>query len=121
MDIINVVSVTAKADVKQWIRDSDGMENDLYWRQAIDARNLELSVSFLLPTRKTQTRMLGSGFNTQDHGYRNAIQMYNDRLTNVRRGKPGGLSLCYIVILYLTLIRCTIVRGKLCYTSCTGN
>ncbi|MBE3045566.1 hypothetical protein IMZ48_24070 [Candidatus Bathyarchaeota archaeon] len=46
MDIINVVSVTAMAHVNQWVEENDDdIQNALYWRQAVDARNLELSVS----------------------------------------------------------------------------
>jgi hypothetical protein len=46
VDIINVVSVTAPAQVKHWLEDNDDeTQNGLYWRQAIDVRNNELSVS----------------------------------------------------------------------------
>ncbi|KAK2469079.1 hypothetical protein H9L39_19347 [Fusarium oxysporum f. sp. albedinis] len=44
MDIINVVSVTGLATVHQWIEsDSKKIPKGLYWRQAFDCRNLQLS------------------------------------------------------------------------------
>jgi len=44
MDIINVVSVTRQAIVKQWFEENeDEIQNDLYWRQAFDVRTYELS------------------------------------------------------------------------------
>ncbi|KAH6986726.1 hypothetical protein EDB80DRAFT_731905, partial [Ilyonectria destructans] len=44
MDIINVVSVTMPATVNQWIEsDDDKIQDALYWRQAFDCRNLQLS------------------------------------------------------------------------------
>ncbi|KEZ46469.1 hypothetical protein SAPIO_CDS0801 [Scedosporium apiospermum] len=44
MDIINVVSVTAMAHVNHWVEENDDeIQNALYWRQAFDFRNLELS------------------------------------------------------------------------------
>lgn len=50
VDIINVVSVTAMAHVNHWVEENDEeIQNALYWRQAIDSRNLELSVSCRLP------------------------------------------------------------------------
>lgn len=54
VDIINVVSVTAMAHVNHWVEENDDeIQNALYWRQAFDFRNLELSVcrlaSALLP------------------------------------------------------------------------
>ena len=46
MDIINVVSVTQQATVKQWYEENDEETlNALYWRQAFDIRAWELSVS----------------------------------------------------------------------------
>ena len=45
MDIINVVSVTSQAQVKQWYEENDEeIQNALYWRQAFDVRTYELSV-----------------------------------------------------------------------------
>lgn len=45
MDIINVVSVTSQATVKQWFEENDdGVQVSLYWRQAFDVRAYELSV-----------------------------------------------------------------------------
>ena len=45
VDIINVVSVTSAAQVNQMIEDNDDdIQNALYWRQALDVRNMELSV-----------------------------------------------------------------------------
>lgn len=44
MDIINVVSVTASATVNHLIEDRDDeLQSALYWRQALDVRNFELS------------------------------------------------------------------------------
>ncbi|EXK77692.1 hypothetical protein FOQG_17606 [Fusarium oxysporum f. sp. raphani 54005] len=44
MDIINVVSVTGLATVHQWIEsDIKKIPKGLYWRQAFDCRNLQLS------------------------------------------------------------------------------
>lgn len=44
MDIINVVSVTSQAVVKQWYEENDEeIQNALYWRQAFDVRTYELS------------------------------------------------------------------------------
>ncbi|KAL2132849.1 hypothetical protein VTI74DRAFT_3223 [Chaetomium olivicolor] len=44
MDIINVVSVTSQATVKQWFEENDEeVQNALYWRQAFDVRTYELS------------------------------------------------------------------------------
>ncbi|KAK4192766.1 hypothetical protein QBC35DRAFT_202133 [Podospora australis] len=44
MDIINVVSVTSQATVKQWYEENDEeIQNALYWRQAFDVRTYELS------------------------------------------------------------------------------
>jgi hypothetical protein len=48
VDIINVVSVTSQAQVKQWYEENDEeIQNALYWRQAFDVRTYELSVRFL--------------------------------------------------------------------------
>ncbi|KAF3360274.1 hypothetical protein VdG1_01234 [Verticillium dahliae VDG1] len=45
MDVINVVSVTAEAKVKQWFEENDDeIQDGLYWRQALDVRTLSLSV-----------------------------------------------------------------------------
>jgi hypothetical protein len=45
VDIINVVSVTAPAIVKQWIEsDDEEIAAALYWRQAYDCRKPQLSV-----------------------------------------------------------------------------
>ena len=44
MDIINVVSVTSQAQVKQWYEENDEEIQSLYWRQAFDVRTYELSV-----------------------------------------------------------------------------
>ncbi|KAK4157833.1 hypothetical protein C8A00DRAFT_39842 [Chaetomidium leptoderma] len=44
MDIINVVSVTSQAQVKQWYEENDEeIQHALYWRQAFDVRTYELS------------------------------------------------------------------------------
>ncbi|KAF6842630.1 BAH domain-containing protein [Colletotrichum musicola] len=44
MDIINVVSVTLPANVKQWIEENDDeIQEALYWRQAFDCRTQQLS------------------------------------------------------------------------------
>ncbi|KAH8882120.1 hypothetical protein GQ53DRAFT_666360 [Thozetella sp. PMI_491] len=44
MDIINVVSVTSGAQVKQWYEENDEeIQHALYWRQAFDVRTYELS------------------------------------------------------------------------------
>ncbi|KAG7413236.1 Chromatin remodeling protein SHL [Fusarium oxysporum f. sp. raphani] len=44
MDIINVVSVTGLATVDQWIEShTKKLPEELYWRQAFDYRNLQLS------------------------------------------------------------------------------
>ncbi|KAK1832797.1 hypothetical protein QBC39DRAFT_329503 [Podospora conica] len=44
MDIINVVSVTSQATVKQWFEENDDeIQTTLYWRQAFDVRAYELS------------------------------------------------------------------------------
>ncbi|KAK3341102.1 hypothetical protein B0T25DRAFT_330612 [Lasiosphaeria hispida] len=44
MDIINVVSVTSPAVVKQWYEENDDeIQQALYWRQAFDVRTYELS------------------------------------------------------------------------------
>lgn len=45
VDIINVVSVTSQAQVKQWFEENDEeIQHALYWRQAFDVRTYELSV-----------------------------------------------------------------------------
>lgn len=45
VDIINVVSVTSQAQVKQWFEENDEeIQNALYWRQCFDVRTYELSV-----------------------------------------------------------------------------
>ena len=50
VDIINVKRITAMAHVNHWVEENDEeIQNALYWRQAIDARNLELSVCYCLP------------------------------------------------------------------------
>ena len=47
MDIINVVSVTSQAQVKQWYEENDDeIQQALYWRQAFDVRTYELSVRY---------------------------------------------------------------------------
>ncbi|WDK14429.1 BAH domain-containing protein [Colletotrichum graminicola] len=44
VDIINVVSVTLPANVKQWIEENDDeIQEALYWRQAFDCRTQQLS------------------------------------------------------------------------------
>ncbi|EEU48417.1 uncharacterized protein NECHADRAFT_74541 [Fusarium vanettenii 77-13-4] len=44
MDVINVVSVTQPATVNQWIEsDDEEIQDALYWRQAYDCRNSQLS------------------------------------------------------------------------------
>ncbi|KAF4464434.1 hypothetical protein FALBO_8727 [Fusarium albosuccineum] len=44
MDVINVVSVTMPATVNQWIEsDDEEIQDALYWRQAYDCRNSQLS------------------------------------------------------------------------------
>jgi hypothetical protein len=46
VDIINVVSVTSPAEVTQWFEENDEeVQGALYWRQALDVRTNELSVS----------------------------------------------------------------------------
>lgn len=48
MDIINVVSVTQQATVNQVTDENDDqIQQALYWRQALDVRTFELSVSVL--------------------------------------------------------------------------
>lgn len=47
MDVINVVSIVAEAQVRQWIESHDDEVHDaLYWRQAFNLATLELSVSY---------------------------------------------------------------------------
>ncbi|CAM1507223.1 Fc.00g068640.m01.CDS01 [Cosmosporella sp. VM-42] len=48
MDVINVVSVTMPATVNQWIETEDDVQDALYWRQAYDTRNGQLSSVDLL-------------------------------------------------------------------------
>lgn len=44
MDIINVMSVTSQAQVKQWYEENEEeIQHALYWRQALDVRTYELS------------------------------------------------------------------------------
>jgi hypothetical protein len=46
VDVINVVSITALATVNQWDeQNEEETQSALYWRQAIDVRTMELSVS----------------------------------------------------------------------------
>lgn len=46
VDIINVVSVTQQATVNQVTDENDDqVQSALYWRQALDVRTFELSVS----------------------------------------------------------------------------
>lgn len=46
--MINVVSVTSMSSVNHLNEDKDDdVQNALYWRQALDVRTMELSVSFL--------------------------------------------------------------------------
>jgi len=48
VDIINVVSVTSQAQVKQWYEENDDeIQQALYWRQAFDIRTYELSVGYM--------------------------------------------------------------------------
>jgi hypothetical protein len=55
MDIINVVSVTSQAQVKQWYEENDEeIQNALYWRQAFDVRTYELSVCNHFPPPGSQ-------------------------------------------------------------------
>jgi len=50
VDIINVVSVTSQAQVKQWYEENDDeIQQALYWRQAFDVRTYELSVRIQAP------------------------------------------------------------------------
>ena len=50
VDVINVVSVTQKAKVEQWIEENEEeVQQALYWRQALDIRNMELSVRKICP------------------------------------------------------------------------
>lgn len=50
MDIINVVSVTQQATVNQVTDENDDqIQQALYWRQALDVRTFELSVSISTP------------------------------------------------------------------------
>lgn len=60
MDIINVVSVTQQATVNQVTDENDDqIQSALYWRQALDVRNLELSVSSaLVPSWKGRQAVL---------------------------------------------------------------
>jgi hypothetical protein len=52
VDVINVVSVTQPANVNHWIEtDDDEVQDALYWRQAFDCRNSQLSVRTTRPTR----------------------------------------------------------------------
>ena len=45
MDIIDVVSVTSQAQVKQWYEENDEeIQHALYWRQAFDVKTYELTV-----------------------------------------------------------------------------
>ncbi len=45
MDIIEAVSVTSQAQVKQWYEENgEEIPHALYWRQAFDVRTYELSV-----------------------------------------------------------------------------
>jgi hypothetical protein len=45
VDVINVSSVTMPAIVNQWIETNDDeIQDALYWRQAFDCRNSQLSV-----------------------------------------------------------------------------
>lgn len=47
VDVINVVSVTSMAQVNHLNEDKDDdVQSALYWRQALDVRSMELSVSF---------------------------------------------------------------------------
>ncbi|KAH9902303.1 hypothetical protein F4778DRAFT_781534 [Xylariomycetidae sp. FL2044] len=49
MDVINVVSVTAQATVNQWDEtNEEEVQAALYWRQAFDARSMELSSAKLI-------------------------------------------------------------------------
>ena len=46
MDVVNVVSIVAVAQVREWIESNDDEVHDsLYWRQAFNFETLELSVS----------------------------------------------------------------------------
>jgi hypothetical protein len=46
VDVINVVSIVAVAQVHQWIESNDDeAHGGLYWRQAFNLKTLELSVS----------------------------------------------------------------------------
>lgn len=52
VDIINVVSVTQQATVNQVTDENDDqIQQALYWRQALDVRTFELSVSIQPPLR----------------------------------------------------------------------
>ncbi|KAL1839522.1 hypothetical protein VTJ49DRAFT_1424 [Mycothermus thermophilus] len=54
MDIINVVSVTSQAHVRQWYEENDEeIQHALYWRQAFDVRTYELSSVELVCSCKT--------------------------------------------------------------------
>jgi hypothetical protein len=61
VDIINVVSVTGKADVDHLLEEDDSeVQDNLYWRQALDVRTMELSVS--TPTPKAPLSLSNSLF-----------------------------------------------------------
>lgn len=54
VDVINVVSVTQPAIVNQWIEsDDEEIQDALYWRQAYDCRNSQLSVRRAISTVQT--------------------------------------------------------------------
>lgn len=59
MDIINVVSVTAQATVNHWLEENDAeIQENLYWRQALDVRTMELSVCYNAILRHFRTPAL---------------------------------------------------------------
>ena len=51
MDIVNIHTVVKSAVVEQWIETKEVELEALYWRQAIDYRTSELSVSYGLTER----------------------------------------------------------------------
>ena len=73
VDIINVVSVTSQAVVNQMIEDNDEeLQSSLYWRQALDVRTLELSVSIM-------RSLLNDAANHVYLVYRTGVQMWPAR------------------------------------------
>ena len=48
MEVLDVLSFAGKADVFHWLEEDDNLQHKLYWRQTLNRKTEELSVSIQL-------------------------------------------------------------------------